>query len=101
MAEGDALAGTTAGTPTMFTIRAADYHGNTRLNGGDEFEVVFRGVDKDNNPIEQKAVVKDNQDGVPLSCSPLRCWSSRSLNASCVMCACAVVRVRVRVRRVA
>jgi len=63
VAEGDALAGTTAGTPTMFSIRAADYHGNTRLNGGDEFEAVFRGVDKDNNPIEQKAVIKDNQDG--------------------------------------
>jgi hypothetical protein len=75
VAEGDALAGTTAGTPTMFTIQAADYHGKARLNGGDEFDVVFRGVDKDNNPIEQKAVVKDNQDGARLVLLFLFCWA--------------------------
>jgi hypothetical protein len=63
VAEGDALGGTAVGTPTMFSIQAADYHGNARLNGGDEFEVIFKGEDKDGNPIVQKGVVKDNQDG--------------------------------------
>jgi len=63
VAHGDALQGTTVATPTTFSIQASDYHGKPRLNGGDEFEVVLKGLDKNDQPIEQKAVVKDNQDG--------------------------------------
>eukprot|EP01089_Gocevia_fonbrunei_P017804 TRINITY_DN5890_c0_g1_i1.p1 TRINITY_DN5890_c0_g1~~TRINITY_DN5890_c0_g1_i1.p1 ORF type:complete len:354 (+),score=71.37 TRINITY_DN5890_c0_g1_i1:125-1063(+) len=63
VATGDAVTYCVAGSPQQFMIQAIDKEGGKRCNGGDEFEVVYSGTDRDGKPVEQKAVVRDNKDG--------------------------------------
>eukprot|EP01088_Endostelium_zonatum_P017139 TRINITY_DN4906_c0_g1_i1.p1 TRINITY_DN4906_c0_g1~~TRINITY_DN4906_c0_g1_i1.p1 ORF type:complete len:570 (+),score=119.03 TRINITY_DN4906_c0_g1_i1:156-1865(+) len=62
---GDAITKGVAGQPSEFTIVAKDYENRDRINGGDEFQVLYRGFNpqKPSEEVIQKAIVKDHGTG--------------------------------------
>eukprot|EP01087_Luapelamoeba_hula_P016885 TRINITY_DN5244_c0_g1_i1.p1 TRINITY_DN5244_c0_g1~~TRINITY_DN5244_c0_g1_i1.p1 ORF type:complete len:566 (-),score=94.91 TRINITY_DN5244_c0_g1_i1:21-1718(-) len=60
---GDAMYRGEAGVPTSFSLQAVDRMGDKRLNGGDNYEAEWKGVNSAGHPFVQKGIVKDNKDG--------------------------------------
>lgn len=65
MAIGNAITQGVAGQPSEFQIISKDYENRDRVNGGDEFQVLYRGFspDKPGEEVVQKAIVKDHGNG--------------------------------------